>query len=174
MIKVLSFTTLYPNPAEPTFGVFVENRLRRLAETRQVALTVVAPVPWFPLTWKRFGQYAAYARVPRREVRHGIEVFHPRYPTIPKGVGPRMAPTLLYWAARGLVARLIHKRQIDLIDAHVFHPDGVAAVRLAEEVGRPVCVTARGTDLNLYPTVPGPAAANRMGGSPSDRRDHRL
>ena len=155
MIKILSFTALYPNPAKPRFGVFVENRLRRLAETPQVALTVVAPVPWFPLTWERFGQYAAYARVPRREVRHGIEVFHPRYPTIPKGVGLRMAPTLLYRAARGLVARLVHERQIDLIDAHVFYPDGVAAVRLAEEVGRPVCVTARGTDLNLYPKFPG-------------------
>ena len=155
MIKVLSFTTLYPNPAEPRFGVFVENRLRRLAETGQVALTVVAPVPWFPLTWERFGHYAAYARVPRREIRHGIEVLHPRYPTIPRGLGLRLAPTLFYRSARGLVAGLVQQRQIDLIDAHVFYPDGVAAVRLAREVGRPVCVTARGTDLNLYPKFPG-------------------
>ena len=155
MIRILSFTALYPNPARPTFGVFVENRLRRLAETRQVALTVVAPVPWFPLTWKPFGQYAAYARVPRREVRHGIDVFHPRYPTIPMGLNLRLAPTLLSRAARGLVARLVPERQIDLIDAHVFYPDGVAAVRLAEEMGRPVCVTARGTDLNLYSKFPG-------------------
>ena len=73
VINVLTFTLLYPNPAEPNFGIFVENRIRRLVETRQVALSVVAPVPWFPLTWKRFGRYAAYARVPRHEIRHGIE-----------------------------------------------------------------------------------------------------
>jgi teichuronic acid biosynthesis glycosyltransferase TuaC len=154
VINVLSFTTLYPNPAAPGFGIFVENRLRRVAETRQVALTVVAPIPWFPFTWGRLGHYAALARVPRREIRHGIEVFHPRYPTIPKGLGLRIAPTLLYGTARRLVSHLVKERQIHLIDAHVFHPDGVAAVRLAEYVGRPVCVTARGTDVNLYPTFP--------------------
>jgi teichuronic acid biosynthesis glycosyltransferase TuaC len=154
VINVLTFTLLYPNPAEPSFGIFVENRIRRLVETRQVALSVVAPVPWFPLTWKRFGRYAAYARVPRHEIRHGIEVFHPRYPTIPRGVGGRMAPAVLYHAARGLVGHLVQKRRIDVIDAHVFYPDGVVAVRFAEELGRRVCVTARGTDLNLYPQIP--------------------
>jgi glycosyltransferase involved in cell wall biosynthesis len=156
VIKILSFTTLYPSPADPTRGVFVENRLRRLAETRKVDVTVVAPVPWFPVGWKRFGQYAAYARVPRLEVRHDIEVFHPRYPTIPKGVALRLAPVVLYRAARRLVRRLVRERGIDLIDAHVFHPDGVAGVRLGKEFARPVCVTGRGTDLNLHATFPGP------------------
>jgi glycosyltransferase involved in cell wall biosynthesis len=44
----------------------------------------------------------------------------------------------------------------DLIDAHYFYPDGVAAVMLAREFGLPVSITARGTDLNLIPryTVP--------------------
>jgi glycosyltransferase involved in cell wall biosynthesis len=151
---VLSFTTLYPNAVQPVFGVFVENRLRRLVETGQVALTVVAPVPWFPSTWPGLGKYAAYARVPRYETRHGIEVLHPRYPVIPKRIGISMAATMLYRATRDLVARLVRERRIDLIDAHVFYPDGVAAVRLAADVGRPVCVTARGTDLNLYPQFP--------------------
>jgi glycosyltransferase involved in cell wall biosynthesis len=155
VISVLSFTTLYPSAARPGYGVFVEERLRRLVQTRQVALIVVAPVPWFPATGRRFGQYAAYARVPKREVRHGIAVFHPRYPILPRGLSLRVAPTLVYLAVRGLVARLVQHRQIQLIDAHVLYPDGVAAVRLAGDVGRPVCVTARGSDLNFYPTFPG-------------------
>jgi glycosyltransferase involved in cell wall biosynthesis len=134
--------------------VFVENRVRRLVETRQVALTIVAPVPWFPSTWERLGKYAAYARVPRREIRHGIEVLHPRYPVIPGGIGLSVAATLLYRATRRLVLRLVRERQIQLIDAHMFYADGVAAVRLGEEADRPVCVTARGTDLNLYPKFP--------------------
>ncbi len=40
---------------------------------------------------------------------------------------------------------------VDLIDAHYFYPDGVAAVWLAREFGLPVTVTARGTDINLIP-----------------------
>ena len=40
-------------------------------------------------------------------------------------------------------------RDFALIDAHYFYPDGVAAVLLGRALGRPVVVTARGSDLNL-------------------------
>ncbi len=43
------------------------------------------------------------------------------------------------------------ERDIDVIDAHVYYPDGVAAALLAQRLKKPVTVTARGTDLNLYP-----------------------
>jgi len=45
---------------------------------------VVAPVPWFPSRNARFGEYAKHASAPREELRHGIQVFHPRYPLLPK------------------------------------------------------------------------------------------
>jgi glycosyltransferase involved in cell wall biosynthesis len=38
---------------------------------------------------------------------------------------------------------------IDLIDAHYFYPDGVAAVMLARRFDKPVVITARGSDLNI-------------------------
>ena len=40
----------------------------------------------------------------------------------------------------------------DLIDAHYFYPDGVAAVLLGRWLRKPVVITARGTDINLIPT----------------------
>ena len=39
----------------------------------------------------------------------------------------------------------------DLIDAHYFYPDGVAAAKIAEKLGKPFVITARGTDVNLIP-----------------------
>lgn len=45
---------------------------------------------------------------------------------------------------------------VDLIDAHYFYPDGVAATRLGKRLGLPVVVTGRGTDLNLIPNYPKP------------------
>jgi teichuronic acid biosynthesis glycosyltransferase TuaC len=39
--------------------------------------------------------------------------------------------------------------RFDLIDAHYLYPDGVAAVMLAERLGKPAVITARGTDVNL-------------------------
>ena len=48
-IRVLTFTTLYPNSIQKHHGVFVENRLRNLVASGQISARVVAPIPWFPL-----------------------------------------------------------------------------------------------------------------------------
>jgi len=150
-IRLLVFSTLFPNAVQPSHGVFVENRLRHLLSDGGVSAQVVAPVPWFPSAVHRFGRYAAYARVAAEETRFGIAVRHPRYVVIPH-VGMTLAPFLLYAAARGAVARLLAEgHRFDLIDAHYFYPDGIAAIMLGRRFGLPVTITARGTDLNLIP-----------------------
>ncbi|MCE9523191.1 MAG: glycosyltransferase family 4 protein [Alphaproteobacteria bacterium] len=153
-MRVLTFTTLYPNAEKPNHGVFVENRLRQTLARHDVQSTVLAPVPYFPFTSDTFGAYARFARVPAREVRFGIQVHHPRYFLIPK-VGMNAAPWLLYRAAKAACARLgLNKNSIDVIDAHYFYPDGVAAALLARHLDIPFVVTARGTDLNVLPQFP--------------------
>ena len=156
-MKVLTFSSLYPNTRQPSHGIFVENRLRQLLDfAPEIEARVIAPVPWFPSQNPRFGEYAKYAGVGSREMRHGIDVWHPRYAVIPK-IGMGMAPWLMYRAVRPWVRRLRQQGyDFDLIDAHYFYPDGVAAMYLAREFGRPFVVTGRGTDLNLIPRYPGP------------------
>ncbi|HEX7325067.1 MAG TPA: hypothetical protein VF292_06910, partial [Rhodanobacteraceae bacterium] len=44
-VRLLVFTSLYPNSEQPRHGIFVEQRLRHLAATGKVSATVVAPVP---------------------------------------------------------------------------------------------------------------------------------
>jgi glycosyltransferase involved in cell wall biosynthesis len=147
-MKVLTFSTLYPNAARPAHGIFVETRLRQLVASGQVQSSVVAPVPWFPFRHSAFGAYAAQARAPRAETRNGIEVLHPRFPLLPK-VGMTLAPLLIYRAVLPIVERMHRERGFDLIDAHYFYPDGVAAAMLGRRLGVPVVITARGTDVNL-------------------------
>ena len=150
-MKILSITTLYPNAEQPTFGVFVENRLRKLAERPGVELRVVAPVPWFPFPQAAFRRYGTFARIPASGCRHGIEISHPRYLQLPK-IGTHLSPFLLYLSLIGHVRGIIEEEgDFDLIDAHVYYPDGVAAALLARTLEKPVAVTARGTDLNHYP-----------------------
>lgn len=154
MVRVLVFSTLYPNAAQPNHGVFVENRLRHTLELGGIEATVLAPVPYFPIGHPVFGRYATFARVPRRETRHGLEVLHPRYPVIPKiGVGwtPRFLFRCGLRAARALQAA---GQTFDVIDAHYFYPDGVAAARLGQALKLPVVITGRGTDLTLIPETP--------------------
>ena len=72
-MRILTFSTLYPNAARPGHGIFVETRLRHLLASGKVESKVVAPVPWFPSRNPRFGEYAASARTPQEESRHGID-----------------------------------------------------------------------------------------------------
>lgn len=150
-MKILSFTTLFPNTAQPAHGVFVANRLRRLVETGEAEVRVVAPVPWFPSAGKWAGQYGRYANVPRTAQVHGMPVMHPRYPVIPK-VGMTIAPLLLALSQLPVLKRIIAEGyDFDILDAHYFYPDGVAATLLGKWLGKPVVITGRGTDLNLIP-----------------------
>ena len=111
----------------------------------------MAPVPWFPSENPAFGRYAKYAKVPCAEQRHGIEVLHPRYPLIPK-IGMTLTPFTLVLSCLSPLKRLIQSGyDFDLIDAHYFYPDGVAAVLLGKLLKKPVVITARGSDINVIP-----------------------
>jgi teichuronic acid biosynthesis glycosyltransferase TuaC len=78
-------------------------------------------------------------------------VVHPRYALIPK-VGMSSAPFLMYGSLRNFITEIQRARfRFDLIDAHYFYPDGVAAALLGRHLGKPVVITARGTDVNLIP-----------------------
>jgi glycosyltransferase involved in cell wall biosynthesis len=155
-IRLLSFSTLYPNAAAPNHGVFVENRLRHLVSTGLATSCVLAPVPWFPSRNARFGAWARHAGAPARETRFGIDIVHPRFLTLPR-IGMSVAPHLLYAAAVRAVPRLMAKHgPFDAIDAHYFYPDGVAAVWLGQRFRLPVVVTARGSDITQLPDFPAP------------------
>jgi glycosyltransferase involved in cell wall biosynthesis len=151
MIRTLLFSTLYPSSVQPSHGIFVETRLRHLLASGQVETRVIAPVPWFPFKHKAFGEYATYAAVPRHEERNGLSVDHPRFLRLPK-VGMTSAPYTLARAGLKAARKLIADGyDFDLIDAHYFYPDGVAAVMIGQALNKPVVITARGTDINLIP-----------------------
>ncbi len=153
-MRFLVFTTLYPNAQMPAHGIFVENRLRAFlqrhdADIRGDDVRVIAPVPWFPLNHKAFGKYGRWARTPRYETRHGIKVFHPRY-VIPPKIGMNYAPHALARCFRDAIKEVTRDGWgFDFIDAHYFYPDGVAAATVAKEFGKPLVITARGSDITL-------------------------
>jgi glycosyltransferase involved in cell wall biosynthesis len=155
LVRALVFSTLYPNREQPNHGIFVENRLRHTLAQGGIEAVVMAPVPYFPFHHTMFGDYARFASVPGEEKRHGLVIHHPRYAVIPK-IGSRFTPAFLYRAAQKALARLGGPEGVkfDLIDAHYFYPDGVAAARLARDLKLPLLITGRGTDLTLIPQSP--------------------
>ena len=158
-ISLLTFTTLYPHTGRPNHGIFVENRLRNLVGTGNATSTVIAPVPWFPSSSRRFGDWARNAEAKRHESRNGISVSHPRY-SIPPKIGMSVAPAALFATAALELRRLkAAGTEFDLIDGHYLYPDGVAAVALGRMFNKPVVLTARGSDVTQYPDY---AAPRRM------------
>ncbi len=150
-MKILTFTTLYPNNIKNSHGIFVEQRLRKLLTLGGITAKVIAPVPWFPFSSEKFGQYAQFPKVKKTENRFGVYVQHPRYPLIPK-IGMTIAPILMaLWLYPVVKKMLKNGDDFDVIDAHYFYPDGVAAAILGKLFNKSVVITARGTDINLIP-----------------------
>jgi glycosyltransferase involved in cell wall biosynthesis len=79
-----------------------------------------------------------------------LRVYHPRYFLLPKVWMPFHAASIFLGCLRPL-AKLNREAKIDCIDAHFVYPDGMAAVLLGKVFGIPVTVSARGSDINLYP-----------------------
>lgn len=137
-MRVLTFTNLYPSAARPRHGIFVEHRVRRLVATGQVQSRVIAPVPWM------------LRDLPEYEDRYSIPVYYPRFLAIPK-LTSWVNPLLMAMSAWPTVTALRRSGfDFDLIDAHFLYPDGAAAIFLGAWSGKPVVVTARGTDANDF------------------------
>lgn len=147
--RVLVLSSVFPNPQQPVFGVFIRERIRRVA--RRCDVVVVAPVPWFPLN--RLIRGARWSGIPALEVEPGLPpVHHPRVFCIPRYL--KCLDGLLY--AASLVPFLVRLRRrfpFDVIDAQFDYPDGVAGVLLARIFRCPVIITLRGSIVRLagYP-----------------------
>ena len=150
VMNILVITTLYPNKIQFRHGIFVETRIRKLQQSGKVAVTVIAPVPWFPCKIKLFPQYSKLVDIPSSEIRHGIKIYHPRYLVVPK-IGMLLTPIFLAWAIYRQIQHLkrAENQSYDLIDSHYYYPDGVACALVAKVLNIPLTITARGSDINL-------------------------
>ncbi|HEX7186072.1 MAG TPA: glycosyltransferase family 4 protein [Thermoanaerobaculia bacterium] len=153
-MHILTLTTLFPNSLQPVHGVFIRNRMESFTRKYGLAWTVLAPVPYFPrIPIAPRAIYRVYARVPALEEPWGYPIHHPRYLVTPK-LGMRFYGSWMAEAVRRTVLEIHRKRPIDVIDCHYVYPDGTAGIRMGRELGIPVILSARGTDLSLYPRFP--------------------
>lgn len=151
-MKILTFTSLFPNREKPDFGIFIFQRVASLAQQPNNFVEVVAPVPYFP-RWLGSQRWGAFSRIPVDEVFHNLRIHHPRYPMLP-GASMRLHGWLMFRWSKALVKQLHEHYQFDCIDAHYVYPDGFAAILLGKLLKLPVMVTARGSDINSFSTMP--------------------
>jgi glycosyltransferase involved in cell wall biosynthesis len=143
---VLILSTLYPNPANPRFGTFVARSLEALAKRGDWRVTLVNPVGVPPLA---LGRYRALAALPIKAEEGGITIHRPRFTLLPR-IGARRNAAAIARVALPVVRAINAATPIDIVDAQFFFPDGPAAARIAQDLGKPLSIKARGSDIAFW------------------------
>lgn len=149
-MNVLTITTLYPNALEPRHGIFIKNRLIALDKLKDFNRKVIAPVPHCPPLRKIFKKYQKYEDLPEYENQDGIDVYHPKYMTLPGGYFIDNAQSMAK-AAEEIIEEIYDaNNSFDIVDGQFLYPDGVAASLVAKAHKKPLILTARGSDVNYW------------------------
>jgi len=144
LAELVVFSSLFPSAARPGAGIFIRERMFRVARHR--TLVVLSPQPWFPgqaLIRKWRPGYRSPA--PAFEIQQNIHVYRPRFLSVPgllrRWDGWSMALGSYF------VMRRLQREGARLIDAHFAYPDGEAATRLGRWLNLPTTITLRGTEV---------------------------
>lgn len=144
MERILAISTLFPTLEMPHHGLFVFNRLKAMASTPGVDITVCNPVPT-SIVHRVLPRYKAQQSVPRERKDGGMTIFHPRYHAIPGLKKDREHLSAIKHV--GPFLRQLHKqKQFTQIDVHWTYPDLPLAILLSKEWGIPCSLTLRGME----------------------------
>jgi teichuronic acid biosynthesis glycosyltransferase TuaC len=140
-MKILSLSSVYPNPSEPGLGLFVRSRLEQMAARADVK--VIAPIPLLDYSNPK-GTLLRHRTFPLKRQDGAIEVYHPRWLFPPKGTPANVLCEFFRMAP--LVCAIRRTFPFDMIDAHFGYPEGAAAAHLAALVRVPFTITLRGSE----------------------------
>ncbi|RDV07375.1 glycosyltransferase family 4 protein [Sphingorhabdus pulchriflava] len=154
-MRILSLSTLYPSAAAPNFGRFVELSLDAADATGEVEIIRISPkgLPPWPLS-KLLSAYRRRSALQQEDACNGKAVLRPHFTLFPRMAPARNAAAIAK-AVLPLARRLHAQQPFDLVDAQFFWPDGPAAMRIAEALGLPFSIKARGADIHYWTTVAG-------------------
>jgi len=139
-LKILAISYLFPNCNQPNHGIFVLNRLK--AMSKYADITVINPIADSPLH-KKISKFSHLESIPELENIGGINVYHPRYFSIPGHL--KSIEVLTY---RRAVQKVLNEigYDFDLIDLHWTFPDLPCGNWLSNKINKPFNVTLRGME----------------------------
>jgi glycosyltransferase involved in cell wall biosynthesis len=150
-MKILLHSHLFPNISNPVFGTFVSNYATALTEIGHT-VKVISPVPFVPFFIKKSHRWYGFKKIPFKS-RHGnLEIYHPRFFSIPGRKFFHIRGELLYYSAKKFYDSFLAKNSFDIIHAHQIIPDGVAGSILSRKYKLPLVITVHGDDL--YRSIP--------------------
>ncbi len=148
-MRLLFISNVFPNPLQPTRGVFNLDMVRALAREHDVR--VVSPIAWTD-EW-RARRRGVSLPAARRSVLHGIEVEYPRSYYTPGGLRTQYG-RFLWLSTRAAITRHLESFAPEAVLGYWAHPDGEVAVRAARKAGVPAIVMVGGSDLLIHARNP--------------------
>jgi teichuronic acid biosynthesis glycosyltransferase TuaC len=150
-LRVLALSTLHPSAAAPNFGRFVQLSLDAADATGEAEIVRICPngLPPWPLA-QLHPRYRAFAALPEMDGA----IYRPHFTLFP-GLKPARNAAAIAAAVIPLARRLHAEKPFDLVDAQFFWPDGPAAMMVADALGIPFSVKARGSDIHHWTNVAG-------------------
>jgi len=138
--KILAISYLFPNCNQPNHGIFVLNRLK--AMSKYADITVINPIADSPLH-RKISKFSHLRNIPELENIRGINVYHPRFFSIPGHL--KSLEVLTY---RRAVTKVLDKigYDFDLIDLHWTFPDLPCGYWLSKKMNKAFNVTLRGME----------------------------
>jgi glycosyltransferase involved in cell wall biosynthesis len=144
--RVLSISTLWPNATNMRFGTFVARSIEALQRETHWEPVVINPIGLPPVA---IGRYKALEKALIDRTENDIDVYRPRFRLIPK-IGAKSNPKAIAEAVIPLAKKLHAQTPFDLIDTQFFWPDGPATAMIAEALGLPFSIKARGSDIHFW------------------------
>ena len=140
-LRVLTLSSVFPNPDEPSHGIFVRNRMRHVADLADVR--VIAPVAAIDYSSPDKHWLRNHA-LPHTRRDGPLTIDYPRWFFPP--FGTPLNVLCLFARTLFTAARIRREFRFDLIDAHFAYPEGCAAALLAACFHVPFVVTQRGNE----------------------------
>ncbi|MEQ1538084.1 MAG: glycosyltransferase [Sphingorhabdus sp.] len=150
-MRVLALSTLHPSSAAPNFGRFVQLSLDAADATGEVEIVRICPngLPPWPLGHIH-PRYRGAAALPAIDGA----IYRPPFLLLP-GLNPARNANAIVKSVLPLAKKLHAEKPFDLVDAQFFWPDGPAAMQIAQALGIPYSIKARGSDIHHWTTISG-------------------
>jgi teichuronic acid biosynthesis glycosyltransferase TuaC len=141
-VRLLFLSNEFPNVCKRSKATFNYDLLTALAREHEV--TVVSPISW----WEELRTRCKHPFRPWARTCHlgRLVVHHPRFYYTP-GRLRHLYGTFMWWSMRATVSRILREPRPDCVLSYWAHPDGEAAVRLAQVLGVPSMVMVGGSDV---------------------------
>ena len=145
-MNILIQSHMFPSPAAPMLGTFVQFPARELVKQGH-QVTVVCPIPFAPKLLTSGDKARRLRSVPESLVDEGVLVHYPRFFSIPRNKLFQWRGVLTIQSCKGFYERLMVENDFDVIHCHVPVPDGEVGMWLSRRYGIPYGVTVHGDSI---------------------------